>query len=177
MLCEPLPLQLVSKNHFIQFFWHGVDLPPSYSDNVHKYTVVFFRLPLRHLGIYRDHHPKLLFFCYDQYLFFKWRHCFFKSDIFRQTGPVSSMFSRHVEVKSSSGAVSRITNITTVSEALYMSWFNMHLNIGFVLMLLATNSAGPNFYTTNIHLGEHCFYKIIQLRFSIGNTYKQNGLI
>ena len=31
-------------------FWHGVDLPPSYMDNVNKYTVFFLRLPL--IGIF-----------------------------------------------------------------------------------------------------------------------------
>ena len=35
------------KNHFFLFFWHGVDLPPSYLDNVCKYTVLcFWRNPL-----------------------------------------------------------------------------------------------------------------------------------
>ena len=35
------------KNLFFLFFWNGVDLPPSYLDNVCKYTVCFFwRHPL-----------------------------------------------------------------------------------------------------------------------------------
>ena len=42
MFCDPLPLQLLSKIHFFSNFWHGVDLPPSYLDNVFKYTVFFF---------------------------------------------------------------------------------------------------------------------------------------
>ena len=42
MFCDPLPLQLLSKNHFFSFFWNWVDLPPSYLDNVFKYTVYFF---------------------------------------------------------------------------------------------------------------------------------------
>ena len=46
MFCAPLPLHLLSKNHFISFFWNGVDLPPFYLDDVFKYTV-FFRVPLR----------------------------------------------------------------------------------------------------------------------------------
>ena len=47
MFCDPLPLQLLSKNHFFLIFWNGVDLPPSYLDNVFKYTVFFFLgLPL-----------------------------------------------------------------------------------------------------------------------------------
>ena len=36
----------MSKNHFISIFWHGVYLPPSYMDNVNKYTVFFLTLPL-----------------------------------------------------------------------------------------------------------------------------------
>ena len=31
----------------ISFFWKGVDLPPSYLDDVFKYTGLFWRLPLR----------------------------------------------------------------------------------------------------------------------------------
>ena len=43
----PLPLQLLSKNHLFLIFWNGVDLPPSYLDNVFKYTVFFLTAPLR----------------------------------------------------------------------------------------------------------------------------------
>ena len=46
LFCDPLPLQLLSKNNFFWFFWNGVDLPPSYLDNVFKYTVFFWRHPL-----------------------------------------------------------------------------------------------------------------------------------
>ena len=54
MFCDPLPLQLLSKIHFFSNFWHGVDLPPSYLDNVFKYTVFFFwTSPLIHI------HPKI----------------------------------------------------------------------------------------------------------------------
>ena len=42
MFCDPLPLQFMSKNNFYLIFWNGVDLPPSYLDNVFQYTVVFF---------------------------------------------------------------------------------------------------------------------------------------
>ena len=38
MFCDTLPLQLLSKIYFFWFFWNGVDLPPSYLDNVCKYT-------------------------------------------------------------------------------------------------------------------------------------------
>ena len=47
MFCDPLPLQLLSNNHLFSIFWNGVSLPPSYLDNVFKYTVFFFRAPLR----------------------------------------------------------------------------------------------------------------------------------
>ena len=39
----------MSKNHFISIFWHGVYLPPSYLDNVNKYTVFFLTLPLNEI--------------------------------------------------------------------------------------------------------------------------------
>ena len=42
MFCDPLPLQLLSKNDLISFFWNWVDLPPSYLDDVFKYTGFFF---------------------------------------------------------------------------------------------------------------------------------------
>ena len=45
MFCDPLPLQLLSKNHFFSIFWNGVDLPPSYLDNVFKYNVCVFLTP------------------------------------------------------------------------------------------------------------------------------------
>ena len=44
MFCAPLPLQLLSKNHFISCFWNGVDLPPSYLDDVFKYTGFFLEI-------------------------------------------------------------------------------------------------------------------------------------
>ena len=44
MFCDTLPLQLLSKIHFFWFFWNGVDLPPSYLDNVFKYTVFFLEI-------------------------------------------------------------------------------------------------------------------------------------
>ena len=47
MFCDTLPLQLLSKNHLFLIFWNGVDLPPSFSDNVFKYTVFFLEYPLR----------------------------------------------------------------------------------------------------------------------------------
>ena len=46
MFCDPLPLQLLSKNHFFLISWNGVDLPPSLLDNVFKYTVFFREYPL-----------------------------------------------------------------------------------------------------------------------------------
>ena len=48
MFCDTLPLQYMSKTHFFWFFLNGVDLPPSYLDNVFKYIcTVFFTTPLR----------------------------------------------------------------------------------------------------------------------------------
>ena len=47
MFCDPLPLQLMSKNHLFLISWNGVDLPPSFLGNVFRYTV-FFLFFLRH---------------------------------------------------------------------------------------------------------------------------------
>ena len=52
MFCDPLPLQLLWKIHFLfSLFWNGVDLPPSYLDYVFEYTVCFFRDPLGNIAI------------------------------------------------------------------------------------------------------------------------------
>ena len=49
MFCDPLPLQLLLKNHFFSIFWYGVDLPPFYLDAVFKYIVcLFLTVPLTH---------------------------------------------------------------------------------------------------------------------------------
>ena len=51
MCFGPLPLLLLSKNYFAKNFWIWVDLPPSYLDNVCKYTGFFFgRHPLDNLS-------------------------------------------------------------------------------------------------------------------------------
>ena len=46
MFCDPLPLQLLSKNNFFSIFWNGGYLPSSYLDNVFIYTGFFGRHPL-----------------------------------------------------------------------------------------------------------------------------------
>ena len=45
MFCDPLPLQLLSKNHLFPIFWNWVNLPPSYLNNVFKYTGIFLEYP------------------------------------------------------------------------------------------------------------------------------------
>ena len=44
MFCDPLPLQILSKNPFFLNFWNVVDLPPSYLDDVFKYTGFFLEI-------------------------------------------------------------------------------------------------------------------------------------
>ena len=87
--------------------------------------------------------------------------------IFRNTGSLCPVLGGHVEVQARPGAVGGITNLAAVSIAFYMHRLNVHGDVASLLVLLATHSAGPNFNTINIHLGQHGLYQPVQLRLII----------
>lgn len=77
-----------------------------------------------------------------------------------------------MEVEARSGAVSGVAYFATVRKPFYMDWLNVNRDIASFLVLLATNSARPQFDSFNIHLGEHGLYQAVQLRLIVVNTYK-----